>query len=121
MCALVFLISILFVHGLELVHVEPDIQCTVIKVHQTIHIDGFKKFPLLYQTISNEPITSRLLIAGKELLDINPKTFLRTANSEVIAINTSQFSMILELFGKPISRNGVLKINGKVFAEITCH
>ncbi len=39
---------------------EPSIQCTVVKVHSNIAILGFNSFPKLYQSINNDPITSKL-------------------------------------------------------------
>jgi hypothetical protein len=100
---------------------EPDVQCTIVKVHRREKLAGVKKFPSLYQTINNDPVTSRFFIAGRELQDANPETLFKSAEAETISIKTSTISIVLELKGRPISRHGDLKINGKKTAEVTCH
>jgi hypothetical protein len=100
---------------------EPRIECTVIKVHTSVRTLGFDKFPKLYDSINNNPLKSKLLIAGREIRNLNPETVLKTDSYERISIIHETGTLELELNGKPISRNGVLKENGVVLGKVTCH
>ncbi len=100
---------------------EPSIECTVIKVHSHIHAFGQSKFPRLYQSINNQPSKETLTIASKSLPGVRPKTIFKTENFEKISIVIGIQNFELELKGKPISRNGVLKVDGKILADVTCH
>ena len=113
----VLIVSLAYGFGLF----EPSIECTVIKVHSTAKALGQTKFPKLYQSIYNDPMTSTLIIAGKKLLGVKPETLLKTDNFEKISIIVEAKTLELELKGKPISRNGILKFEGKLLAEVTCH
>ena len=113
------LLIIEIAHGFQLF--EPSIECTVIKVHSTKNVLGHPKFPLLYQSINNNPTKSVLIIAGKKLPGVVPKTILKTDNFEKISIVIENKNIELELKGKPISRNGTLKLDGELLADVTCH
>jgi hypothetical protein len=91
---------------------EPSIECTVIKVNSSIPLLGFDNFPKLYDSINNNPLKSKLLIAGREFPKLNPETILKTETYERISIIHDRGTLELVLNGKPISRNGVLKENG---------
>ena len=118
LCA-TFLLTTNIAFGINLL--EPSIECTVIKVHFSEKMLGFAKFPVLYQSINNDPIKSRLLIGGREFPGLNPETLWKTETFEKISIHHGGGNLELELNGKPISRNGFLKENGKVLADVTCH
>ncbi len=100
---------------------EPNIECTVIRVHTSVRTLGFDKFPKMYDSINNNPLKSKLLIAGREFPKLNPETVLKTESYERISIVHETGTLELELNGKPISRNGILKENGVVLARVTCH
>lgn len=100
---------------------EPSIECTVIKVHTSIQTLGFDRFPKLYDSINNQPLKSKLLIASREFSKLNPETVLKTESYERISIIHDAGTLELELNGKPISRNGVPKENGVVLGKVTCH
>jgi len=100
---------------------EPQIQCTVVKVHKYIKAFGFKKFPKLYQSINNNPLNSLLLIAGRKYPKLDPKIINKTKDFEQISISNGKDIIELEILGQPISRHGILKVNGKILANITCH
>lgn len=100
---------------------EPVIECTIIKVHATTTFSSIRKFPKLYQSINNNPTKSILRIAGETFLNIKPETLIKTSNFERILIANGADDFVLDLNGKPISRNGVLKKNGKLLADLTCH
>jgi len=100
---------------------EPNIECTVIKVHSEIKALGFKKFPTLYLSINNKPIDSKLLIGKKKFDRLSPKTVIKTESYEKIIIKHDEGQLELELKGKPMSRNGTLSESGKLIADITCH
>ena len=102
-------------------HFEPSIECTVIKVHGTQNAFGLAQFPVLYQSINNNPLSSALFIAGKEFSKINPVSDWKTDDYEKISIHSGQDDLGLELFGKPISRKGSLRLNGSIVADVTCH
>ena len=99
----------------------PDISCTVIKVHSQIKILGLKKFPSLYQSIYNNPITSTFRIGKIQFDKIVPKTIVKNDRYEKIIISHAEGQLELELNGRPMSRNGTLKESGKLIADITCH
>jgi hypothetical protein len=82
---------------------------------------GLVKFPVLYQSINNDPLSSALFIAGKEFSKINPVSDWKTEDYEKISIHSDQDDLVLELLGKPISRKGSLRLNGKIVADVTCH
>jgi hypothetical protein len=107
--------------SLDILEAEPSIQCTVVKVRKTVTLDRVGSFSKLYQTIYNDPVASRLFVGEIELININPKVLSKTAHSEKISIQYDKTELTLEIEGKPISRKGLLKMNGAVLAEITCH
>ena len=118
------LFSIVFLFCLSLSSfelLEPSIECTVVKVINQIDIDRLKKFPKLYTSINNQSATSRLVISGKEFKNIDPVTKIKTDSFESIVIKIEQSELIIELKGKPISRNGSLKFGLIELAKITCH
>ncbi len=78
-------------------------------------------FPKQYQSINNDPFDSKLVVAGQSFPLVNPKTLLKTETFERIQIDLAKDILELELEGKPLSRQGTLKINGKVVADVTCH
>lgn len=100
---------------------EPSIECTVVKVHSTKRSFGFDQFPKLYQSINNNPLESKLFIAAKEFSKIDPVTLIKTESYERISIVSGSENLLLELNGKPISRNGTMKINEIKVADVTCH
>lgn len=115
-CLLIFIAM-----GLNILPSEPSIQCTVVQVKKVVTLERVGTFPKRYQTISNDPSTSRLFVAGVELQSVDPQTIAKTSQSETIAIPIGKSQMKLELTGTPISRHGHLKFNGKPLAKITCH
>jgi hypothetical protein len=100
---------------------EPSIECTVIKVIEPQSVFGISRFPELHQSINNNPQTSKLIVGKKELLKVDPVSVVKTDRYEKILIKEGNSELILELKGKPISRNGTMAINGKLAAEVTCH
>ncbi len=100
---------------------EPSIECTVIKVLSTKSVFGISKFPKLYQSFNNDPLSSKLFIAGKEFSKLNPVSDLKTEIYEKISIDSGRDHLVLELKGKPISRNGTMAVNGVIIADVTCH
>lgn len=100
---------------------EPSIECTVIKVIEPQKVFGFKKFPELYQSINNNPQTSKLRVGKLELSNVDPVSAVKTESYEKILIKQNSDQLELELKGKPLSRNGTMTINGKLAAEVTCH
>jgi hypothetical protein len=100
---------------------EPSIECTVVKVLNQRDIGQLNKFPNLHAVINNKPATSKLVISGIEFKNIDPVTILKTENYERILIKVEQSELILELTGKPISRNGKLKFGPIELGKITCH
>ena len=100
---------------------EPSVECTVIKVISPQSVFGIKKFPELYQSINNNPQTSKLIVGKRELKTIDPVSVVKTDNYEKILIKEGSDELVLELNGKPISRNGTMTINGKLAAKVTCH
>ena len=100
---------------------EPSIECTVIKILAIQSVFGIGKFPKLYQSINNNPLSSKLFIAGKEFSKLNPVSYLKTENYEKISIESGGDHLGLELKGKPISRNGTMTVNGVMIADVTCH
>jgi len=100
---------------------EPSIECTVIKVLSPQKVFGFDKFPLLYQSINNNPPTSKLYVGGKEFFKVDPVSLFKTHDFERLLIESNGDKLELELKGRPISRNGKMTINGKLAAEVTCH
>lgn len=100
---------------------EPSIECTVVKVLKQANIGQLKKFPKLYASINNNPSTSKLVISGIEYKNVDPVTKIKTENFESIVIKVEQSELILELTGKPISRNGTLKFGLIELGKITCH
>jgi hypothetical protein len=115
------IMTMLFVNAIDLINLEPDIQCTIVEVHKNQKFIGLKDFPRTDQSINNDPKTSRLFIAGKELVEINPKTISKNSTAETIFIESGKSRLVLELKGKPISRRGLLKIDGTKIATLTCH
>ena len=107
--------------SLSFVTFEPNIECTVIKVHSTRKILGFESFPKVYQSINNDPTSSKLTIAGKEFLKLNPVSNIKTEIYEKLTINSGTNQIGLELKGKPLSRNGTMTVNGVTVAYVTCH
>lgn len=99
----------------------PSIQCTVIKVHSTSNILGQKAFPKLYQNISYNPIRGIFILGSNKFKNLIPKTILKTNNLERILIKYKQGQLELQIHGKPISRNGILKQGQNTLADITCH
>ena len=67
-------------------NIEPSVQCTIIKVYETVQILGFTKFPELYQSINNDPTKSTLIIAEKKFTNLIPKTISKTEIFEKILI-----------------------------------
>ena len=100
---------------------EPSIECTVIKIIEPQPVFGINKFPKLYQSINNNPQTSKLIVGEKELLHTDPVSVIKTVDYEKLTIALNQDQLVLELKGRPISRNGTMTINGKLAAEVTCH
>lgn len=100
---------------------EPSVECTVIKVISPQSVFGINKFPELYQSINNNPQTSKLIVGKRELKTIDPVSVVKTDNYEKILIKEGSDELVLELNGKPISRNGTMTINGKLAAKVTCH
>lgn len=100
---------------------EPSIECTVIKVIEPQKAFGIKKFPELYQSINNDPQSSRLRVGKLELSKVDPVSAVKTESYEKILIKQDSDQLELELKGKPLSRNGTMTINGKLAAEVTCH
>ncbi len=100
---------------------EPTIECTVIKVHSKGSIWGITKFPQLYQTINNDPLKSRLHIARQLIRGVIPRSIWKIDGYEKILIRDVRDSLELEIHGKPLSRNGTLKVNGTLVANVTCH
>lgn len=100
---------------------EPSIECTVVKVHSTRKVFGFESFPKLYQSINNDPTSSKLMIGGKEFSKINPVSTFKTENYEKIMIDSGTDQLGLELKGKPLTRNGTMTVNGANMADVTCH
>ncbi len=100
---------------------EPSIECTVIKVLKQQDIGNLKKFPKLYSSIYNNPVASSLFIAGLEFKNTDPVSQIKTAIFEKVMISIEEQELVLELNGKPISRNGVLKLGSIVLAKVTCH
>ncbi len=114
--------SIIFaMHSFAFGVFEPSIECTVIKVHLTRKVFGFESFPKLYQSINNDPTSSKLMIGGKEFSKINPLSTIKTENYEKIVIDSGADQLGLELKGKPVSRNGTMTVNGATVADVTCH
>ena len=105
----------------ELSILEPSIQCTIVKVHSKIEILGFKNFPQLHQSINNDPLTSKLSIAGKEFEKLNPKSVMKIQDKEEIMIKHNGGQLKIVLAGKPMARSGTLKESGQLIADITCH
>ena len=101
--------------------IEPRIECTVIKVLATRTVFGINRFPKLYQSINNDPLTSKLFIAGKEFSRLNPVSDFKTETYEKISISAGSEQLGLGLKGKPISRNGTMTFNGLTLANVTCH
>lgn len=101
--------------------IEPSIECTVIKVLKQQDIGKFKKFPQLYTSINNNPATSRLFIAGVEFKSSDPISQIKSEVFEKIMISVEKSELILELHGKPVSRNGDLKLGSLLLAKVTCH
>ncbi len=115
-------ISLQTIHAKQMIDIfEPNIECTVVKVLSSRAALGFSRFPILYQSINNKPLTSILIIGGHEFVNLNATTDIKTDSYEKISINTNEGPLVIELHGKPISRNGTLSLNGQVLAHITCH
>lgn len=100
---------------------EPSIECTVVSVLKQRNIGQLKKFPKLYTSINNNPATSKLVISGIEYKNVDPVTKVKTDSFELILIKIDQSELILELTGKPISRNGTLNFGLVELGKITCH
>jgi len=100
---------------------EPHVQCTVVKVHSVLDVFGIKNFPSLYQSLNNHPSEKTMHIANVSLNNIKPITTYKSETLELITIQNGSQKLELELHGKPISRQGVLKSNGVLLAELTCH
>ncbi len=101
---------------------EPDIQCTVIKVHKQVKsVLDFKAFPKKFHTINNIATSSTLTIAGKKFNNLDPKVKKKMVGFERIEIELQNGILQLDINGKPMSRNGVLKFSGDLIGDITCH
>lgn len=100
---------------------EPSIECTVIKVNKQVSAFGFKKFPKLYSGIFNQPNGNNLKISGESFKGIRPITKFKTEVFERIQIDIGEDVMLVELHGKPLSRNGNLLVNGVEVGKVTCH
>lgn len=100
---------------------EPNIECTITKVHSSVELEKIGKFPKLHQSINNWLIESDLHVAGHRLPASDPKTVFKTDSYEEIQIPVGKVVLTLELHGKPISRNGVLKIGSQLLGDVTCH
>lgn len=116
---LVTLLSCLNANAFDLF--GPSIECTVVKVKNPIAAFGFKKFPKLYSSIYNSPNEDILKISDKPFKGVKPISSFKTETFEKIQIDIGKETLTLELSGKPLSRNGVLRVNGKDVAEVTCH
>jgi len=99
---------------------EPSIECTVTKIFKFQTTFGMQKFPQLYQSIYNNPLTSKLFIGRVEIPNTNPTTLERSSDFERILIKNGNDNIKLELKGRPISRIGTLTINDNLAAEVTC-
>ncbi len=69
----------------------------------------------------NNPVASKLFISGTEFKNTDPVSQIKTATFEKVMIPVEEQELVLELNGKPISRNGVLKLGTMALANITCH
>lgn len=101
--------------------VEPDIQCTVTKVIKSQNIMGFKSFPKKYDAIANNGMLSKLSVRAKPFKSEPPFSILKEGLREKILIKKDSNEMIIDVKGKPMSRQGTLKINNELVAEMTCH
>ena len=100
---------------------EPRIECTVVEILSNKKKFGKTSFPKLYDIVYNDNLKSQLFIGGKEFTHLNPQRTFKGESLEKIKIQDQAERIDLEIKGKPISRNGILKINGKWVANITCH
>lgn len=100
---------------------EPSIECTVIKVLKTSSIFGLKDYPSKYSTINNHSASSELKLDGRLFYNLSPVVKNQNESYQEIVIENSIDKMVLKIHGKPISRSGVLEINGIQVASITCH
>lgn len=101
--------------------VEPSIECTVVKVLKQQNLADFRNFPKLYTSINNDPVTSRLFVAGVEFKDADPVSQIKTETYEKIIMRVGKSELTLEVNGKPISRSGILKSGSIELAKVTCH
>jgi hypothetical protein len=100
---------------------EPDIQCTVIKVHKTVDLFGFRNFPTKFDSINNIGLLSKLSIKEKEFPHLSVKTTYHARRIEKVLIKEGAVEVMITLRGEPMSRKGFLTVDGEKIAELTCH
>jgi len=113
----IILVSKIFAFGL----IEPDIQCTVTKVIKSQDVFGLSNFPKKYDAIANNGMLSKLAIRMKPFKSESPFTILKEGLREKILIKKDGVEIIIDVKGKPMSRQGTLNTNNELVAEITCH
>lgn len=102
-------------------YIEPDIQCTVIKVHKTVELFGFSNFPSKFDSINNIGLLSKLSIKKKELPHLSVKTVYQARGIEKVLIKEGAVEVMITLKGEPMSRQGFLSVDGDRISELTCH
>lgn len=118
------LFFLIFTHGFaffDLPLSEPRIECTVLEVLSPVRIPSLNRFPQKYQSLFNDNIESRLFVGGRELTDTNPSLVEKNSDLERIQIPYGQHILELKIYGRPISRQGHVLIDGAMVAKITCH
>ncbi len=113
----IILISRVLAFGL----IVPDIQCTVTEVIKSQVVFGFKDFPQKYDAIANNGMLSKLAIRMKPFKSDPPYTIFKKGLREKILIKKNGKEMVIDIKGKPMSRQGTLSINNELVAKVTCH
>lgn len=99
----------------------PAIQCTVIKVHNSVSALGFDKFPLLYHSINYDPASSRLAIGSEEFTNLTIEYNFSYPGHDVFVIKHQAGELVIELTGEPMSRSGELRTSEILIGDLTCH
>ena len=97
---------------------QPEIQCTVLNIKSNQKLFGIRVKK--YDSISNDAALSLFTIANMPL-KIRPRILKKTKNFEKIEIYKGNERIVLKITGFPISRKGLLLVNGVKVADITCH
>jgi len=118
---LLIILTVIVFDTLGLGLIEPDIQCTVTKVIKAQDVLGLKNFPKKYDAIVNNGMLSKLSIRSKPFKSEAPSTIFKEGLREKILIKKDGAELIIDVKGKPMSRQGTLKINNELVAEVTCH